>query len=84
LHSELSISERQNVVASPRFGVTKIIVATNIAEESITIPYINTVIDLGKEKSMKHNKFGIAELRSEDIAKANSKKRAGRAGRTQN
>lgn len=83
LHSELSIYERQNVVTTPRFGVTKIIVATNIAEESITIPYINTVIDLGKEKSMKHNKFGIPELRSENIAKANSKQRAGRAGRTQ-
>ena len=60
----------------------RIIVATNVAEESITIPYIDMVMDLGTHKVARYNNLGIQELRLENTAQANCLQRAGRAGRT--
>lgn len=60
----------------------RIIVCTNVAEESITIPYIDVVVDLGTHKVARYNNFGIQELRLENTAQANCLQRAGRAGRT--
>jgi len=60
----------------------KVILATNIAETSITINGIKYVIDTGVVKSREYNaKIGLDTLRVQTISKAAAMQRAGRAGR---
>jgi hypothetical protein len=64
-------------------GKRKIIVATNVAETSVTIPGVRYVIDSGLAKQMNFNPItGIDELATIEISQANMNQRAGRAGRT--
>ena len=66
----------------PPKGVTKIVVATNIAEASITIEDVTCVIDSGGHKEVKFDAaVGITALRLARISEANAVQRAGRAGR---
>ncbi len=61
----------------------KIVLATNIAETSITIPGITCVIDSGLARVLQHDaSVGIPCLRLQSISKASADQRAGRAGRT--
>ncbi|KAF9427984.1 putative ATP-dependent RNA helicase dhr2 [Podila epigama] len=63
-------------------GTRKVILATNIAETSITIPNIRYVIDTGCHKSRGYNaKIGIESLLVEPISKSSARQRTGRAGR---
>ena len=50
LHSSLSSEDQNAVFDKPQEGITKIVIATNIAETSITIDDIVFVIDAGKMK----------------------------------
>ena len=50
LHSSVSPSEQRRAFEIPPSGVRKIVVATNIAETSLTIPDVTVVIDSGKLK----------------------------------
>lgn len=63
-------------------GLRKIVIATNIAETSITIDDIVHVIDCGKIK-MKNFEIesNITTLKEEWVSIANAKQRKGRAGR---
>ena len=65
-------------------GARKVVIATNIAETSLTIDGICYVIDIGfcKQKSF-NPKTGMESLIVTPISKAASNQRAGRAGRTQ-
>ncbi|KAJ0970425.1 hypothetical protein J5N97_023302 [Dioscorea zingiberensis] len=60
-----------------------VVVATNVAETSLTIPGIKYVVDTGKEK-VKNYKYtsGMATYEVQWISKASAAQRAGRAGRT--
>ncbi|MFG0262136.1 MAG: ATP-dependent helicase HrpB [Novipirellula sp. JB048] len=61
----------------------KIILATNVAETSITIPNVTAVIDSGWARVMRFNPaVGLPVLRLEPISQAAAEQRAGRAGRT--
>ena len=65
-------------------GERKIILATNIAESSITIPDIAYVIDSGKQKINMYNPaLRMNSLKTTWISKSNSVQRLGRVGRTQ-
>ncbi|KAJ7366528.1 ATP-dependent RNA helicase Prh1 [Mycena albidolilacea] len=70
--------------ATPR-GARKCILATNIAETSITIPGVRYVIDTGKSKEKRylagHTGGGLDTLMTRDITKSSAMQRAGRAGR---
>lgn len=62
----------------------KIIVSTNIAETSLTIPTITTVIDSGLARVNRYDPHrGINSLLVESICKSSAEQRAGRAGRVQ-
>ena len=61
-------------------GQRKIIIATNIAETSITVSGIKHVVDSGKVKQKSH-KNGMDLLQVQDISKAQAWQRAGRTGR---
>jgi len=75
--------EQQIAVFEPVVGdVRKVVIATNIAETSITIPGIKYVVDCGKVKLKCVNpKTGVETLRSTAIDQAMARQRAGRAGR---
>ncbi|CAM9653872.1 unnamed protein product [Scytosiphon promiscuus] len=63
-------------------GVRKFVLATNIAETSITINGIRYVVDSGKVKVRSFQpSTGMEFLRSQDVSKAQATQRAGRAGR---
>lgn len=65
-------------------GARKVVVATNIAETSVTIPGIVYVIDPGFSKQKTYNpKTGLESLIVAPISQAGATQRAGRAGRTQ-
>lgn len=59
----------------------KVIIATNIAETSVTIPHIRYVVDSGKYKSRQMTSTGMESLTVENVSQAQAKQRAGRAGR---
>ncbi len=66
----------------PPPGMTHVILATNIAETSLTIPNVTTVIDTGIAKKYVGDKDGNLILRPKWIVQASAEQRAGRTGRT--
>ena len=83
LHGSLPPAQQDAAVAPCSPGTRKIIVATNIAETSITIDGVRHVIDSGLAKVHRYDpRRGINVLLSEPISRASAEQRAGRAGRT--
>jgi ATP-dependent RNA helicase DHX57 len=65
-------------------GQRKIVVATNIAETSITIDDVTHVIDVGRAKETEYDAINSMSCLADTwISKANARQRRGRAGRTQ-
>ena len=84
LYGRLSKEEQERVFIPTEEEKTKVVIATNIAETSITIDGITTVIDLGVAKVNFYNqKDFTSALIPLPISKSSSQQRAGRAGRTQ-
>jgi HrpA-like RNA helicase len=79
LHSQLEADDQQKAFASYPNG--KIILATNIAQTSVTIDDIDMVIDSGLERQSEV-RSGVEGLFIAQISQADSLQRAGRAGRT--
>src|SRR3954468_5294745 len=81
LHSELPPEQQDRAVE--RSDQRKIIVSTNVAETSLTIEGVTTVIDSGLARVARFDLHrGINTLLIEKIAGASAEQRAGRAGRT--
>ena len=81
LHGELSPRDQDAAVA--RYDQPKVVVATNVAETSITIDGVRLVIDSGLARIPRYDaNRGINTLLIEKISQASSDQRAGRAGRT--
>ncbi len=84
LHGELN-PEDQEFALTPSLSKIKIVVSTNVAESSLTIPYINIVIDSGLEREYHGNmKTGFGKLLTKKIARASAEQRAGRSNRLRN
>lgn len=82
LYAALQVSSQQKVFLPAKPGTRKIILATNIAETSITIPGIKHVIDSCRVKAKVHQaSTGLDILRVVKISQAQAAQRAGRAGR---
>jgi late competence protein required for DNA uptake (superfamily II DNA/RNA helicase) len=79
LHSQLEAEDQQKAFANYPNG--KIILATNIAQTSVTIDDIDMVIDSGLERQSEV-RSGVEGLFIAQISQADSLQRAGRAGRT--
>ena len=84
LHSSIAAGQNEVFDRVPP-GCRKIILGTNIAETSITIPDVQYVVDTGKLREKQYDQLRrITKLQCTWISKSNSKQRAGRAGRVQN
>jgi len=81
LHGSLPFEEQLRALRPA--NQRKIILATNIAETSLTIPGVRTVIDSGLARQAAYdNRRGLDELRLQRISRASAAQRSGRAGRT--
>ena len=81
LHGDLSPAE-QDAAVGPSAG-RKVILATNVAESSVTIDGVNAVIDSGLARVASYSAWtGLPTLEVRRISKASATQRAGRAGRT--
>ncbi|EXJ72435.1 uncharacterized protein A1O5_04939 [Cladophialophora psammophila CBS 110553] len=83
LYSQLPTAEQLKVFEPPPEGARLIVLATNVAETSLTIPGIRYVFDTGRSKERKYNlDTGVQSFEIDYISKASAQQRAGRAGRT--
>jgi ATP-dependent RNA helicase DHX29 len=82
LHSNSPAAEQRKAFKVPPRGVRKIVIATNVAETSLTIEDVVYVIDSGKLKERRHDAARGMSLLVEDwVSQASAKQRKGRAGR---
>ncbi|KAL3499521.1 hypothetical protein ACH5RR_038614 [Cinchona calisaya] len=83
LYAMLPASAQLRVFEAVKEGQRLVVVATNVAETSLTIPGIKYVVDTGREKVKKYNSSnGMEAYEIQWISKASAAQRAGRAGRT--
>ncbi|KAJ5109849.1 ATP-dependent RNA helicase DHR1 [Penicillium argentinense] len=83
LYSQLPTKEQMKVFEPPPENSRLIILATNVAETSLTIPGIKYVFDCGRSKEKQYDLFtGVQSFQIGWISKASANQRAGRAGRT--
>jgi HrpA-like RNA helicase len=83
LYGRLGKDEQERVFDAPPPGKTKAVIATNIAETSVTIDGITAVIDSGLSKLNYYSpKTFTSSLIEGPISKASGNQRKGRAGRT--
>ncbi|KAG2496731.1 hypothetical protein HYH03_005143 [Edaphochlamys debaryana] len=82
IYAALPPEQQMRVFEPAPPGVRKAILATNIAETSITIPGVRYVIDTGYVKSRDYNaKLGLESLAVVPVSQAQARQRSGRAGR---
>lgn len=84
LYGRLAKEEQERVFDPAPFGRKKVVISTNIAETSVTIAGITTVIDSGLAKLNHYNpRTYTSSLVETPVSKASCNQRKGRAGRTQ-
>ncbi|RLN13544.1 hypothetical protein C2845_PM09G06350 [Panicum miliaceum] len=82
IYSSLPSEQQMNAFKSAPAGTRKVVLATNIAETSVTIPGIKYVIDPGMVKARAYNPVtGMESLIIIPVSKAQALQRSGRAGR---
>ncbi|HBM82923.1 MAG TPA: ATP-dependent helicase HrpB, partial [Halieaceae bacterium] len=82
LHGGLSLAQQQAAIDPCVAGQRKVVLATNIAETSLTIEGVTTVIDSGLERqALFAAATGTTRLATRRISQASAAQRAGRAGR---
>lgn len=83
LHSQLSCKEQKQAFGTCPHSQRKVILATNIAETSLTINDVSIVIDCGKVKEKSFDSLsGTSSLQTDWISQNSATQRKGRAGRT--
>ena len=82
LYGSLPLSQQQEAIEVPAEGFRKIVLATNIAETSLTIEGIHTVVDSGLVREAVFDPVtGMTRLDTRRISQASAEQRMGRAGR---
>ena len=82
LYGGLSLARQQQAISPCPEGRRKVVLATNIAETSLTIEGVTTVIDSGLERqALFDTATGTTRLATRRISRASAAQRAGRAGR---
>nr|CDJ97934.1 DNA RNA helicase and Helicase-associated region and Domain of unknown function DUF1605 domain containing protein [Haemonchus contortus] len=82
LYSLLSTEKQRRVFEAPPEGTRMCVIATNVAETSLTIPGVKYVVDSGFEKRRLYDPVtGVSKFVVDRISQASADQRAGRAGR---
>ncbi|MFM7626292.1 MAG: helicase-related protein, partial [Gammaproteobacteria bacterium] len=82
LYGELSPAEQARALDPDPAGPRRVILATNIAETSLTLPRVRAVVDSGLVRRAVFDPFtGMSRLETRRISRAAAEQRAGRAGR---
>jgi ATP-dependent helicase HrpA len=80
LYGRLSVAEQDRVFHPA--GVRRVVLATNVAETSLTVPRIRYVVDAGQARVKRYSyRNKVEQLRVENISQAAAQQRAGRCGR---
>ncbi|MBN1413269.1 MAG: ATP-dependent helicase HrpB [Spirochaetales bacterium] len=83
LHGRLPPGEQREVITPGSGGKRRIILSTNVAETSVTLPQVKAVIDLGYAKRSRFClRTGMQRLELTPVSTASAEQRKGRAGRT--
>jgi ATP-dependent helicase HrpB len=84
LFGELAPEDQDAALAPSSSGTRKVVLATNIAETSLTIQGVRVVVDSGLvRRSMFDPSTGMSRLETQRISRASADQRQGRAGRTE-
>ena len=82
LHGELPVEQQSRVLQPAPAGGRRVVLATNVAESSVTLPGVRVVIDSGLAREPRFDPgSGFARLDTVAISQASADQRAGRAGR---
>lgn len=82
LHGDLSVEQQSAALSPDPDGRRRVILATNVAESSVTLPGVRVVIDLGLAREPRYDpNSGFSRLDTVAISQASADQRAGRAGR---
>ncbi|MGH8499043.1 MAG: ATP-dependent helicase HrpB, partial [Methylococcales bacterium] len=82
LFGEMPIEKQSEALAPDKNGRRRIVLATNIAESSVTLPGVRVVIDSGLSREPRFDpNSGFSRLETVNISQASADQRAGRAGR---
>ncbi len=83
LYARLSSEEQQRVFRRPPSGRRRVVLATNVAETSLTVPGIKYVVDPGQARISRYSaRLKVQRLPIEAISQASANQRKGRCGRT--
>lgn len=81
LHGSLTLDEQDRVLKNDRVAKVRVILATNIAETSLTLDGVGTVVDTGLARVARTDRMGFSQLHLERISMASVRQRGGRSGR---
>jgi ATP-dependent helicase HrpB len=82
LHGELSVEQQSLALSPDPQGRRRVVLATNVAESSVTLPGVRVVIDAGLAREPRFDpNSGFSRLETVNISQASADQRAGRAGR---
>ncbi|KAF1703045.1 ATP-dependent helicase HrpB [Pseudoxanthomonas suwonensis] len=82
LHGELPVEQQSKVLQPAPDGRRRVVLATNVAESSVTLPGVRVVIDSGLAREPRFDPVsGFSRLDAVPISQASADQRAGRAGR---
>ncbi|TWT22286.1 ATP-dependent helicase HrpB [Luteimonas marina] len=82
LHGDLPVEQQSRVLQPSAAGRRRVVLATNVAESSVTLPGVRVVIDSGLAREPRYDpNSGFSRLEVVAIAQASADQRAGRAGR---
>ncbi|MCV2513481.1 ATP-dependent helicase HrpB, partial [Leclercia pneumoniae] len=82
LYGALTLAEQRKAILPPAQGMRKVVLATNIAETSLTIEGIRLVVDTAQERVAQFDpRTGLTKLITQRVSQASMTQRAGRAGR---
>jgi ATP-dependent helicase HrpB len=82
LYGDLPFHKQQEAILPNREGIRKVVLATSIAETSLTIEGITTVVDSGQSRVPRFDpRSGLTRLETIRVTKDSADQRAGRAGR---
>lgn len=82
LYGELAVEEQARLLRPHADGRRRVVLATNVAESSVTLPGVRVVVDAGLAREPRYDpNSGFARLATVTISQASADQRAGRAGR---